>query len=549
MGMEARRTALDAPEVKDLATTKTLREILIDRERLLKDWTQAHKDRLVAEQPARSPEAEAAEFKTDLARTRTALDELAKAPDSLMPEAFQSGPASPGKTPEGRLAEMKEAIDAARADLKERAADLDSIRSAGTNALATGVAADRAERDKVHQAGATLGVSRAEQDAKVAAASAPEVREIAQERLTNLEWDCRVSAERLAALEAKILLNSKRLDLFNFQVQAKAARVQLAKGLLGRMEGQYAALAEKQRSDLKKAVASEENRAARSDDPIERYRARRTAELLDLESQVVAYEKANATTSGLSLQEQTSLADATVVNFVELKGLLDDGNVSPLDVLRLKNDFRRIVPERAQIVRTDLTASDAELTLYENALTDAEIDLVNDSRDDRFDRDSLLEQVPQGRRVEAKAISAEIEVKYKALLNRRRAVLQKLARRAEEIHAQVVRRIEFLDKHYAFIRTHIFWVRDAEPLGPATLAHARDDAVRTAKAVVHLAIEMGNRTLWVRPSPEFFVVVLLLVVAPGPILIALKALDRYRRSLAPETGLALADFEPAGIEG
>ena len=76
-----------------------------------------------------------------------------------------------------------------------------------------------------------------------------------------------------------------------------------------------------------------------------------------------------------------------MTDFEELKKLLDDGSVSPLDALRLKNDFRRIGPERAQVVRTDLAASEAELTTYENALTDAEIDLVNDSRDDRFDRE------------------------------------------------------------------------------------------------------------------------------------------------------------------
>ena len=106
---------------------------------------------------------------------------------------------------------------------------------------------------------------------------------------------------------------------------------------------------------------------------------------------------------------------------------LDDGNVSPLDVLRLKNDFRRIVPERAQIIRTDLSESDAELIVYENSLTDAEIDLVNDSRDDRFDREALLEQVPMSRRAEAKAILDDLEGRHKTLLDRRRTVLRKLA--------------------------------------------------------------------------------------------------------------------------
>ncbi len=217
---------------------------------------------------------------------------------------------------------------------------------------------------------------------------------------------------------------------------------------------------------------------------------------------MVAYEKAYATTSGVSIQEQTSLKDKTVTDFEELKKLLDDGSVSPLDALRLKNDFRRIGPERAQIVRTDLAIIEAELTTYENALTDAEIDLVNDSRDDRFDRESLLEQLPANRRGEANAMLEELEARHRGLLNRRRNVLRNLARRAEETHECVLHRIKTLDDQYAFIRTHIFWIRDAEPLGATTLAHARDDSIRTAKALVHLAIEAGDRSLWSRPAPD-----------------------------------------------
>ena len=388
---------------------------------------------------------------------------------------------------------MKEAIDSARNELKERSAELESLRAEGTRALTAQVAALRAERDKVHQGFVALTARRGEREAAVAAANSPEARDLARDRLANFDWEARVEAERLAALEAKIALAGKRIDLGTLQVQARAARVQLAKKVLERMEDRYSALAERQRSDLKRAVAKEETRAAHSDDPLERRRAKRTAELLDLESQVVAYEKAYATSGGVSLQEQTALADAAEAGYAQLRKMVDDGNVSPLDALRLKNDFRRIGPERAQIVRTDLAASDAELIAYENALTDAEIDLVNDSRDDRFDRESLLEQLPEARRAEASAMLEELETRHRALLNRRRSVLQKLASRAEETHKQVVRRIDTLDQQYAFIRTHIFWIRDAEPLGVATVAHARDESIRTARALARLALEPADR--------------------------------------------------------
>ena len=153
---------------------------------------------------------------------------------------------------------------------------------------------------------------------------------------------------------------------------------------------------------------------------------------------------------------------------------------------------------------------------------------MNDSRDDRFDRESLLEQIPARRRAEANAMLEELETRHKALLNRRRNVLQKLARRAEDAHNQVLRRLQTLDEQYAFIRTHIFWIRDAEPVGAATLAHARDDSARAVKALARLAFETCDRTLWGHVSPDFVAALAGLVILPWPLHLARKALDRLR---------------------
>ena len=544
----ARLTALSAPEDKDKPATKPIRELLEARQGLLQEWEKINKERAEVENPERSPEREAAEFKAELDKTRALLEQSAKSPDALLPEVFQAKDADP-KPSDGRLGEMKEAIDAARNELKERTSELETLRADGSGTLASRVAALRAERDKVYQGVAALTARQGERQAGVAAATSPEARDLARERLINFEWEARVEVERLACAEAKIIQASKRLDLGTFQIAAKAARVQLVRRLAERMEARYAAQAERQRSDLKKAVVKEETRAATSDDPVERRRAKRTAELFELESQVVAFEKTYATSAGASVQEQTALADAANLGFADLKKLLDDGTISPLDALRLKNDFRRITPERAQVVRTDLADTAAELTTYENALTDAEIDLVNDSRDDRFDRESLLEQIPTRRRGEASAMLEDLETRHKALLNRRRNVLQKLARRAEDAHNQVLRRLRTLDEQYAFIRTHIFWIRDAEPLGATTVAHARDDLIRTVKALVRLACVTCDRSLWGRLSPDFILALIGLLILPWPIHLGRKALDRLRLINAPETALGLADFQPERAEG
>ncbi len=524
---EARIKALEAPEARDKPATRPLLDLLQERRRLLAEWARVAGERSAAEHPEHGPEAQAAESKADLEKTLALIEQAARAPDSLLPEVFQ--PPAAGVVPsDARLAEMKEAIDAARVEWKDRTAEVEKLRAEGTRALSTQLAALRSERDKVHQGFATLSARRGEREAALGSAGSAEARDLARERLANFDWEARVESERLAALEARIALAARRLDLGAFQVQARDARARLARRLAERMEEKYAALADRRRVDLKRAVVSEVDRAARADDPIEKYRAKHNADLLDLQEQVVAYEKASATTGGVSVEDQRALADSADTDLADLKKLLADGNVSPLDVLRLKNDFRRITPERSQVVRTDLAASEAETTAYEVALTDAEIDLVNDSRDDRFDRESLLEQVPNRRRGEARAVLDDLEARHLALLHRRRNVLQKLARRAEDAHNQVLRRIETLDQQYAFIRTHIFWIRDAEPLGSATFSHARDDSIRAAKALFRLACEAGDRSLWGRTSPEFVVGMVGLVLLPWPLCLARKALDRGR---------------------
>ena len=46
--------------------------------------------------------------------------------------------------------------------------------------------------------------------------------------------------------------------------------------------------------------------------------------------------------------------------------------------------------ERALILRNEFVQSGAANTLYENALTEAELDYLNDEREDRFARDVFV---------------------------------------------------------------------------------------------------------------------------------------------------------------
>ena len=550
LGAEARLRELDAADPKkENPATKPAREVFERRLVLLGQWAEAARHRNEAEHPNPSPEQATIEAKEDLKKTEVMLERAAKAPDEFLPEAFRPTPAGAAPKPaEVRLAEMKEAIDRARGENNDHNAELEKVRGEGSKAGSGDLATLRAERDRVHQSVAALAAARGEREAAIAAAASPEARDLARERYTNYEWECRVEAERLAAGDARIALAARQADLGTSLIQSRAARLRLDRRLLEVMEQRYAAQSELQQVDLKRAVAKEETRAAHTDDVLERYRAQRSASLLELESQAVAYEKANATTEpGLALSEQEKRADQSVQEFELLKKRLNDGNISSLDILRLKNEFRRLMPLRAAIVGDELAKTKAALAGYEGALADIEMDLLNDARDDQYDREALFDKLPAGRRREADAMLEAMEVRHRSLLHRCRNVLQKLAQRSEDTQAQILRRIHIIDEQYAFVRTHIFWVRDAEPVGPATFARAGDESWRTTRALARLACEPWDRSLWGRVSPDFVAALVGLVILPWPLRLARRGLDRLRLA-APDPSLT-PDIAPGVAAG
>jgi potassium efflux system protein len=227
-----------------------------------------------------------------------------------------------------------------------------------------------------------------------------------------------------------------------------------------------------------------------------------------------------------SLDEQRRLADEAVKDFTTVKHLLDDGNVSHLDALRLNNDFRRIGLERPRIVANELARSASRLTLAENALNAVELELVYDQRDDRFELDALLERLPKARRDEARAIFEQTEKTHFELLNRRKKALERIASRAQETHEQVLRHLQVLDDHFGFVRTHIFWVRDEQPINETTLPQARRELSQIGRAVVRTASELSDRSSWERVSVEFLGAAFGMVVLPWPLYRAGRALRR-----------------------
>jgi hypothetical protein len=503
---------------------KALREVLEERLRWLDEWEKAEASHQAAEHPEPSPERQAAEWKAELERIKTLYRQAIQDHDALLPSAFRN--VNPATTlSDAARAEMKDALDAARGDLKDWSTRLERLRAEQAEKPANPVAALRADRDKIFQRITTLKTRGAERQAAVDSAKTPDEADLARERLVNFDWESRVENERLLAQEALIALEVKRTDLALLNLQVFEAHTLMATRTLERIQVRYKTVSDRQERDLEREAATEQKRAATSERPLDRYQARRAAELLKLKAQVLKEENALATSAHPSLEEQKHLADRAAEDCASLKKLLDDGKVSHLDALRLNNDFRRIGPERDRIKARELAAAAGQLAYYENALSRVELEMIDDARIDRIEFENLLELLPAADRENATEMYQDLETRHNMLLERRRQALENLARRAEQTHEQIERRLRILDEQYGFIRTHIFWVRDQDSVGALALVQARGELFRAARALVRMVLEVGDLTLWGRVSAEFVVGLVALVGLPWPLRRAHRALD------------------------
>lgn len=518
------------------AAVKSLREVYEARLRLLDDWDKAVKERTSAENPETNPEKDASAWKTELERIRTVLAQSVKETESLVPPSFRNLPA---QISDAHRAEMKDAIDAAQTEVNDWSSQLERVRADSSRKEGSALAAIRSRRDKAHQRVAALSARTPERENSVDDAKTPESSTLAREASENLELEARVETERLKGLEALLELETKRAEFAPMHLQVVEAHVQLAQRTLDMMKSSYRAMADRQERDLRQAAEQEQTRAEAVDDPLERYRAKRAAELLELQARVVTSENALATNPSPSLDEQRALADRADVDFTNIKHLLDDGRISHLDALRLTNDFRRLSVERARIVRKELALAANRLTNAENALSTVELELIYDARDDRFELENLLERLPRRLQARAIAIFEEQERKHFSLLNQRRDALEKIAQRAEQTHEQVLRRLRILDEHYGFIRANLFWVRDEDPVGLASATQAHRELTLLGRSVLRFVGELFDMSAWGRVSAEFLLATLGLAALPWPMIRAYRVLRPLRDPLGGPSARAV----------
>jgi hypothetical protein len=500
---------------------KPLQDMLKERLRWLDEYDKIAVELGSVTNPEPNPVSQAEEAKTELRQLQKTLADATASPEILLPPRVRAAPA---KVTSAVSSEMKDALESNAEELKEWKAKLDSTKSDAAKA-ATLQATRRLDRDKLFQTVANLKARSEEYEGAVTDAQSTAARRLAEERLVNYKWETKAEALRLRLLEAQIALETKLANLRELNMHIAYNHVLVIQKTQEVIQAKYKVAAENYERDLNSAAANEESKARRTDDPLERFRAWRTAELLVLESQVLKSEQALATSPSPSFDEQRTLADRAEADFARIKELLADGKVSRLDAIRLNNEFRRIGPERDGLLKSEMARIEAQLQFYENALTNVEIELLQDSSHVRFEHDLVHERLPKERWDEGEALLTELEHRHRSLLVRRRIALEKLSDRASHTLTQVSRRLSILDEEYGFIRTTIFWVRDQDPIGLPTLSQTGRELNYLVRGFWRLAAETVKPALWGRPSAEFLVALLGVLVFPFAFL-------RLRRVLA-----------------
>jgi hypothetical protein len=203
----------------------------------------------------------------------------------------------------------------------------------------------------------------------------------------------------------------------------------------------------------------------------------------------------------------------------------------------LNNEFRRIAPEREQLVRNEMAVVEAHLQFFEDALTSVEIELFQDPLHDRLEHELLKERVSPERWTAGESLLLELERRHRELLVRRQKALEQLAQRSSDTLQQIARRLKTLDQEYGFIRTQIFWVRDQDPIAPGTFWQGAREFNSLLKALLRLAQETMRPSLWNQPSAEFMATALTVLLLPVALVKLRRALGGLiRRDIGEVTG-------------
>ena len=375
----------------------------MERQLHLDEHDQAVKELEELGNPQTSPQRQAAAARAELER----LVALASQPvESLQPRLLRTGSK---ELTDALRNEMKDAIDATQGELKDWQTKLEEARALAARA-ALEPAALQAKRDKQSQQVATLK-NRGREHESCRACRQDRRGTAACSRATHqfpARGACRGDPARRSPRRGWPRAEAGRST--PARRACGRAHVQLARKILDPMQLRYREASDLKERALKQAAASQENRDhGRPRTPWNDTGPDAWPICWSWKPRSSNLNRPPPRPRPRALEEERSLADRAEADFTQVKQLLDDGNVSRLDALRLNNDFRRIGPERNRLLKTELSSMEKQLQYYENALTNVELELIEDSLVDQIEHDTVLDRLASEHHAEARSQFAELK--------------------------------------------------------------------------------------------------------------------------------------------
>ena len=190
-------------------------------------------------------------------------------------------------------------------------------------------------------------------------------------------------------------------------------------------------------------------------------------------------------------------------------------------------------------MRNDMATVEAHLQFFEDALTNVEIELLPGlaARSLRA-RSASRDVSPPNAWADGETLLLDLE---RQTPRDPRLAAEKPSKNSpsepRDTLQQIARRLSILDQEYGFIRTQIFWVRDQDPSPPAPSGRGPREFNYLLKALLRLAQETTKATLWTRPSAEFMVTAIAVLVLPVGLVKLRRALGGLiRRGMGEATG-------------
>lgn len=447
-----------------------------------------------------------------------------------------------------RLAEAAPATDS-DSDLLPTPEGLEMLRSSLEQARAAMLAARRAsaaQQDELGQSGDRISEARARAAEAVTAAAtaAAEVAQASDDAAQESDDAAKAMAElRLenarieeAAAEARVRLLTATEDLIRAaepviaqEIDAYEQQVTALEEEVGRYEVALTAALKSEQEELAAEVALREEAAKRADTPAMKYLSEREAEVARSERNLPDLAQFQVAINR-ELDDNQKRLESSKEELESLQIFAERNGIGGRVGERIKVLHQQLPMRRRNMERSLQTGAAEAMPKYRARQFEVEDLLFSITESWPDERAKVVAELSEAEAAEFAQQATALRTRYRDALREERRLLTELLALAPKLHNVQLVRMETLDAMERFILSHLFRIRDEEPLGLSTIEAVPAEGLRLAGWGKDLAAANTQiRSALLRPK-AFLFGVLLFPVLPFVLFRLRQATRRFVRT-------------------